>query len=115
MKLAVNPTRDGEEWHRDFGGHKLRTTQRCDQEGRMVERFIGVEIAFRVVEQEGGLLYLQVRAALAAGPVRIPLPRWLAPVVAARERPVADGVQVAVSVTLPWLGLLIAYEGKLHL
>ena len=54
-----------------------------------------------------------LRVAVRLGPLRVPLPSWLAPHVTAWERPLGDRDRtgVAVETRLPWLGLLIAYEG----
>ena len=47
--------------------------------------------------------------------MRVPLPRWLSPRITAREWAglEAGSLQVAVRLSLPFVGLLIAYEGCL--
>ena len=115
LRLHVVPLEGGEKWSRDFAGRILSTTQHCDARGLMVERFTGVEFKFRITEREAGIDYTQATAGLAFWALRIPLPRWLAPHVTAREEAVGDAVRVEVKVTLPWAGLLIAYDGQLSI
>jgi hypothetical protein len=50
-----------------------------------------------------------------AGAVRVRLPGPLAPHVAARADPAGlNRVNVDVRITLPWIGLLIAYDGLIE-
>ena len=47
--------------------------------------------------------------------MRIPFPRALAPRIEAREEPEGtEGTRVSVAVTVPWVGLLVAYGGYLE-
>ncbi len=66
-------------------------------------------------ESSKALAYETTSGALCLGPLRVPLPRWFRPHVRALERPTGDcnQVDVFVEVSLPLLGRLIAYEGKL--
>lgn len=113
VRLIVQPTADGETWRREFNGHSLLTFQSRDRQGRLLERFAGLEIRLRLTVENGGLIYHQVGAALWRG--LVPLPAFLAPRVVGSEMPDGpDAVRVNVRVTMPLIGLLIAYEGRLN-
>lgn len=113
VRLIVQPTANGETWRREFDGHPLVTFQSRDRQGRLLERFAGLEIRVRLAVENGGLVYHQVGAALWRG--LVPLPACLAPCVVGSEMPDGpDAVRVNVRVTMPLIGLLIAYEGRLN-
>jgi hypothetical protein len=113
VRLVVQPTANGETWRRDFDGHSLVTFQSRDGQGRLLERFAALEFHIHLQVENGGLLYNQVGAALWRG--WVPLPAFLAPRVDGSEMPDGpDGVRVSVRVTMPLIGLLIAYEGRLN-
>jgi hypothetical protein len=116
--LSVTRAGDGEaeRWHRTFGGRAFDTLQR-EGEGRLLaERAGPFELLFELSVEGGALVYAQAGAALRAGPLRVPLPRALAPRVEARERGAEDGegVHVHVSSTAPLVGLMLSYEGRLR-
>lgn len=116
--LSVTQTEDGaaEHWHRTFEGRVFDTWQR-EGEGRLLaERAGPVELLFRLSVEGGTLVYTQAGAALRVGPLRVPLPRALAPRVEARECGAEDGedVHVHVSSTAPFVGLMLSYEGRLR-
>src|SRR5205823_14073109 len=113
VRLFVQPTSNGETWRREFDGQSLVTFQSRDRQGLLLERFAGVEVRVRLHVENGGLVYNQVGAALWRG--WVPLPNFLAPRVVGSEMPDGpDGVRVSVRVTMPLVGLLIAYEGRLN-
>jgi hypothetical protein len=119
VRLSVTHTEDGkaERWHRTFEGRSFDTLQR-EGEGRMLaERAGPFELLFELSEESGALVYRQARAALRVGPLRVPLPRVLAPRVEARERGADDGrsVEVYVSSSAPFVGLMLTYEGRLRM
>ena len=102
-------------WERSFAGHRLCTTQWQDDSGCFVERWGPIEIRFHLSVREGGLRYEQAGAALCLGPLRLPLPRRLAPRVEAREWPLEFArIGVRVSVALPLVGRFLAYEGEVQ-
>jgi hypothetical protein len=120
VRLEVTPSEGGghfEYWHRTFGGRAFVTEQRDGGRGMLAERAGPLEILFRVGELNGALVYRSARAALRLGPVRLPLPRTLAPRVDAHERgaPGGGGVSVYVCADAPLVGTLIAYKGVLRL
>jgi hypothetical protein len=102
-------------WRRSFAGRSFCTTQWFDGPSCVVERWGLIEIRFRLIVSEGELRYDQVGAALHIGRLRLPLPRWLAPHVEANEWPLECGrIGVRVSVVLPLVGRLLAYEGEVQ-
>jgi len=121
IRLRIEEDGAGERWIRHFGAQRLTTRQRAA--GALLgERFGPLEILFRLEVVDGALTYRTVGARLPLGPLGIPLPRGLRPAVEAREW--VDGAvegaacgsratHVVVEVSLPWLGRLIRYEGRL--
>jgi hypothetical protein len=119
VTLSVTFTGGGraERWHRTFEGRAFDTSQR-EGAGRMLaERAGPLELLFRLSEEGGALVYTPAGAAFRVGPLRVPLPRALAPGVEARERGAGDGrsVNVRVSARAPLVGPLLSYEGRLEL
>jgi hypothetical protein len=115
--LSVTRTEGGEaeRWHRTFEGRVFDTLQR-EGEGRLLaERAGPLELLFRLSVEGGALVYKQAGAALRIGPLRVPLPRRLAPRVEARETGAGDGrgVNVYVISSAPLVGLMLTYEGLL--
>ena len=98
---------------RTFAGRPLVSFQRNQPEGVLAEHIGPLEIRFRLEVSAGALTYRPGGAALRLGPLRLPLPSWLAPRVSAREKAVGDPnrTHVWVEVSVPLLGLLVAYEG----
>jgi hypothetical protein len=113
--LAITAGNDGEDWLRTFDGHPLQTRQFATDDRELAERFRVFEIRFRIEGSRGSLFYIQRRAAVVMGPVRVPLPAALAPHVEAREDPAGPAtIEVRVRVSLPALGTLIAYQGLIE-
>ena len=70
------------------------------------------EVRFRLQILGGRLLYVQRDAALLFGTLRVVIPTPWAPLVQAQEEPAGPrSVRVDVRVTLPYVGLLMAYDG----
>jgi hypothetical protein len=114
LQLVVVQQAHGEEWRRTFGTHPLTSFQSRRHDGLLVERMGPVELRFALRAEGGALLYRSTGASMRLGPLRIPLPRRLAPRVEAWERPAGEPgrAHVAVEVHLPLAGLLVAYEGS---
>ncbi len=114
-RLVITPLGQGERWERNFDDQSLVSRQWEARSGRLLEQIKLLELEFRLEVRAGALLYRQVGAALRLGPLRVPLPRRIAPHVEAREEPDdANRIHVVVAVTLARAGLLIAYEGHLE-
>jgi Domain of unknown function (DUF4166) len=113
LQLVVTPVNQGEEWRRTFAGSLMVSTQWQQSHGLLAERMGPLQMRFQLNVVGGALYYETQSVALCLGPLRVPLPSWLAPRVTAWERPGGDRerIQVAVEASLPGLGLLIAYEG----
>jgi hypothetical protein len=105
----------GETWSRTLAGRALMTIQYQRGTDLLAERFGYLEFWFRLRVIEHALDFWHTGTACVLGPMRVPLPRWLAPRIAAREwAGLEEGsLQVAVYVSLPCIGLLLAYEGCL--
>jgi Domain of unknown function (DUF4166) len=114
-QLVVDANENGEQWNRTFAGRPFITKQSAHVDGLMAERIGLTEILYRLNVVDHALCYDQTKASLRIGALRIPLPRWLSPNIAAREWAVADdkNVHVSVSVTAPLAGLLINYQGHI--
>jgi hypothetical protein len=117
VTLVITPSANAEEWRRTFAGMLMVTRQSPRSDGLLAEQVGLTELRFRLEVRAGGLHYLPVGATLRLGWLRVPLPRWLAPTVTARETPAgpAGQIEVLVRVRLPVLGLLISYEGWITL
>ncbi len=115
IQLTVRPFGDGEQWERLFDDRPLVSRQREAGPGVLSEWFGPVEFRFQVVVVEGAIRYALRQVALLAGPLRLPLPRWLSPRLEAGESRGRDEHQayIRVTVTLPLVGLLVGYEGTL--
>jgi hypothetical protein len=115
-QLTVTAGPDGEQWQRSFNGRGFTTRQYDSNGSRLAERYGVLEFCFRLDAPGGSLLYLQREAAVTFAGVRWRLPGPLAPHVEAREAPAGlNRVTVDVRVTLPWIGLLIAYAGSIEI
>jgi hypothetical protein len=115
MRLRVTANAKYERWERVFGRRPLISRQSALESELLVEEVGGVELRFRLAVTQHGLDYESVGVALRLGPIRLPLPGWMSPRIAAREEPGNDPRQahVQVLVTLPRVGLLLGYEGHI--
>jgi hypothetical protein len=116
MRLTVTDNERGEKWSRMFGNRPLVSTQSKGPDGLLLEHMGLVELQFRLEVIDGALHYKSTGAALRAGRLRFPLPRWASPQVTARESrgDSLNGAHVFVSVTAPSTGLLLSYEGYIE-
>jgi len=74
-----------------------------------------VELRFRCDSNGNVTQFRQTGAALIVGPLRVPLPRSCAPAVTAREdRPTPHTRHIDARITLPIVGLLLAYSGAIE-
>jgi hypothetical protein len=122
-----------EAWARTFGSRPLQTRQYATSGGLLAEQFGPLEFWFQLTAEGGALRFRQARQFLRLGPVRVPLPAWAAPHIAAREGPgraaasiptetgaASGGTEtttetvVAVRMTTPQGTLLFAYAGTVR-
>lgn len=98
----------GEAWTREFGTAIFRSALR-EVDGELHERFGPVQIRFRLHGSAAGIVW----EPLAIQVLGLPLPRaWLAGV-HARESERDGHYHFDVGAVLPWVGLLVRYEGWL--
>jgi hypothetical protein len=113
VALRIEPRRDHEVWRRSFGEHRF-STRVAARRGLFAERFRGVELRFEISGSAEGIAYRQRSAALVAGPLRCPLPGFLAPRVEAFDVPGAQSGSVDFSVRVLLFGRrLVEYSGRL--
>ncbi len=113
VTLVIHSHHDGEKWERCFGNDEFTTIQRASA-GCLVEKFGIWELRFSLRVSSASLIYDQCGARLCLGVFRMPVPLACAPRVQAREKACGSNqVHVHVSVTLPFLGSFITYDGHL--
>ena len=116
VRLEVTRDEEGETWCRTFDEVRLETWQREATAGILEERFGLLEFRFRLAADLGALRYEQVSASMRVGPLRLRLPVALAPKVDACERSYGPAcVRVQVRVTWPPAGLILEYDGDVHI
>ena len=109
--LHVGFTEHGgrETWARDFGGHRFRSELSACK-GLLVERFGPIRFGFALPSDFDGLR-MELRGWSVFG---VPLPRWLAPRIDAREWQEGDHFRFAVAVSAPLAGHTVRYSGWLR-
>jgi hypothetical protein len=113
--LDVRPlpgARGVERWARSVAGRPVVSTVRW-RDGALVERVGPLDLTFRAATTRTGARLDLRHAALAAGPVRIRLPRPLVPVIACTTKPGPLGLAVRVDVRSRRGRRILAYEGTL--
>ena len=82
----------------------------------MIERIGPTEVSYRLEIAGGALFYRHTGTKLRMGALRLPLPRWLAPRIVARESAIDKrSTHISVEVTLPLVGRLISYKGFIEI
>ena len=119
VKLSVMTEGAGERWQRTFDAGTAFVTEQWagSESGLMIERIGPTEIRYRLEIAGGALFYRQTGTKLCLGPLRLSLPRRLAPRIAARESalPEEKSTHISVEVTLPVIGRLISYKGFIEI
>jgi hypothetical protein len=113
VTLRIEPAAMAERWQRSFAGRPLITTQRCRSAGILDEQVGVLELRFRLEAAANALRYDQIDARLRVGRFSMPWPRWCRPRVDAVELAEPGALLVIVDVTLPGVGLLFNYRGRL--
>ena len=102
--------RDGAEtWTRDFGGHRFNSVLTATG-GGVTERFGPIRFGFDLPSDGEGLRMAFRRWSLFG----VPLPRFLAPRIAAREWQEGDRFRFEVAVSMPLIGPIVHYTGWLR-
>jgi hypothetical protein len=113
-RLVVRQEGALQHWERSFGRHSLTTVQRAREGGLIGEQLGPVECVFQVRPVEGGIAYEQVGAWLCVGPLRLPMPRVLAPRIEATAIEAPEGMRVRVTIGSALAGWLLTYEGRVR-
>ena len=114
VRVDIRRHGDREVWTRQLGRRVFVSRQRR-LAGFVRERIGPLELQFRVAAETDGVAYAQEKAALCLGPLRLGLPRHLAPQVHARA--VARGARafdVRVDVCAPQAEPLFSYWGTVE-
>jgi hypothetical protein len=114
VSLRIDPDGSVERWHRQFGRKRITTTQYQAEPGLLDERIGVLELRFRLDADGDALRFVQVGARARLGVVAAAWPRWCRPHVQAVEAADANGVRVSVQVSLPGVGMLLSYAGRLE-
>lgn len=118
--LVIEPERTAhsgrlaQTWTRTFGARTLSSRQYGVHGGLLAEQFRLIELRFRLNVRGGTLRFEQTSAALALGPFRIGMPRWLWPRVKAcvgAARPNGDWIKVRVTLSMSMIGIVLMYAG----
>ena len=100
-------------WHRVFDGQPLVTHQ-CEAPGGLLSERVGpLEFRFRLLAEDGTMLFEQHGCWLRAGRLAVRLPRALTPIIWCRESAtdMPDQTSVHVRVSAPSGRLLFSYRG----
>ena len=109
VRVAFAENDGVERWTRDFGGYVF-SSELCETEGCLVERFGPIRFSFDLPSGEEGL-----RMALRGWSVfGIPMPRRLGPRIAAREWEDNDRFRFSVDIRAPIAGHVVTYRGWLR-
>ena len=111
-RILLEPSGQGERWHRRFGADSFSSRVVPDKRtpGRIVETMGGVSAVIALQTIPDGLRW-EVASLTFLG---VPLPRAVAPTTRATERQVGGRYHFEVSIRLPLLGPLISYRGWLQ-
>jgi hypothetical protein len=108
LQVAFAAQGGKERWTRDFGGHVF--SSELSQAGQgVIERFGPLRFAFDLPSDSEGLQMVLRRWTLFG----VPMPRFLAPRIAAREWQEGDRFRFDVGMVLPLLGEVTHYTGWL--
>ncbi len=112
VTVTLTPKGEGEMWERNFGGQRFKSFQFAGTgkyDNLIVEKFGAVSIAL-ALNIQGGELFLVPRNWNILG---IPLPKFLLPSGDSFESEEGKMFRFNVSIKLPFVGLVVAYNGYL--
>ena len=112
VTVTFAPDKSGERWVRDFGGKRFSSLQSAGKGKNaylLVERFGLVSVAMALVVEHGKLFLVPRRWSL----LGFPLPGRLLPTGTSFESEPDGHFHFDVEVSMPLVGLIAAYRGKL--
>ena len=109
VTILFERTDTRERWSRAFAGRRYRSTL-TERDGLMIERMGPATNMFQIAVL-AGQLHLDLVGFRFLG---IPFPNWARPHCHAREREEAGHYVFDVPVSLPWLGHVIRYTGRME-
>lgn len=113
VEVLFQPEQTSERWTRTFGGKTFSSVQSPGSgkdEYLLVERFGVASISLALVINEGKLHLIPRRLTI----LGIPMPRFLLPKGTTFETEDQNSFCFDVEISVPFVGLLVAYKGKLH-
>lgn len=110
--LVVNCYHSGNsmKWYRDFDGHKMQS-HFYSSNGCLVEKLGPLDLYFHPTEEDGALIYKFGYTKLFG----IPMPKFLGPIIRAREYESEGRYSFEVRVYMFCVGLVLAYAGSMQL
>ena len=108
-KLSVDPSVHRECWVRRFGDHPMKTVQ-WQAENLLIEAGGPLRFGFKLIADHTSLEFELVRAWFCF----VPLPRFARPQIRAIETACEDGWNVVVEMSLPVIGMMIRYGGRVQ-
>jgi hypothetical protein len=110
VSVAFDRRGDREYWHRSFAGRRYESVLHVSETGLMIERMGPATNIFRV-SVTAETLHLDLIGFRFLG---IPVPFWLRPHCHAVEREDDGRYVFDVPVSVPWLGAIIHYTGRME-
>jgi hypothetical protein len=109
LRVSFDEHLGAETWTRDFGGTRFSSV--LSQQGpNLIERFGPLAFVFGLDTNEAGLS-MHMRGWTVFG---VPMPRFLGPKTQAREWQDGDAFCFDVAISLPLIGPIVRYQGRLH-
>ncbi len=110
LEVRFEPAGKGNEtWERNFNGSRFRSQLTIDQ-GMLREVLFPLHLWFRLVPSADGVVWVFERAKVFG---LLPMPRFFAPVIEAREWSADGRYHFLAAVSVPVFGLIVRYEGSL--
>jgi hypothetical protein len=107
LQLTVTVDRGRETWDRRFGDHTMKTLQWHNGK-LLIEAGGPLRLGFELIADDTFIQFKLIKAWFCL----VPIPRFLAPVLKATETACEGGWDVEVEFSLPMLGRLIRYQGR---
>jgi hypothetical protein len=117
VTLQITPNSKIEKWNRTFNQDNLITKQWVGNQGFLLEQWGHFQMQLQLHYENNTLYYGQKSLSIHFGKLFLKLPSWLQPKINAYETigTNTNQVLVHVEVKLPFIGLLIQYDGNLNI